>query len=434
MSKKITLLEAIMLGIGGMYGVGIFVFPGSTGRLNDGLDFLAWLITGIMMIAVGLVYSDMSSAFEVDGGPAVYPFEVFKKRALSKFLSFYSGAGFFVGWTIAITICAITSPYYLYYILPISLNYSIVTSLILIFFATLLVIFGVKLSGKVNQILTFILLAITLAFTIAVFSYSGLPIHLSNNYKFDISKFLASIGIIIGAYGAWASIPSVYSSVENPKKNVPLSVAISILSVAAIYVLMVMSLHSLIPYNEFLNNPEVAYSPFSYASIQLEKLTGTKIFTYLFSLSALLAIFTTMIVGFLSLSRAVYAMSEKGIIPQKIYDIDSKNGRYILSTVIISLTSSLFSLFPQYFYKFMVIGLVVGTNIPYAINLISYIYFKHSSPSGFLSRRIGIFLGIMSFSIIIVSSYALSLQEVKASAIALSILFVAYVIYYFFRK
>jgi len=425
--KKISFSEALMIGIGGMFGLAIFVFPGTTGKMIDGWDIIAWPLTGLLMLTVGMIYSELSSAYKVDGGPVLYIRLVFGKTLLSDLLSFIANAGFYVGWTIAIVIGAITAPQYLAYAFPIISNISSILPPILIISLYAISISGFKRSSRTNFFLTLILLAFSLVYSVTVLSKGNL----SNAFPsigFDMKPFLSSIGIIIGAYGAWVGIPSIYNEIENPGKTVPKAVTASIAFTAGVYTLLVLSIHAVIPYSSFLDSSQVQLSPFSYA---LDTVGGSIYLKVIFSLAVFLAISTTILVGIMSLGASISASSEYGVLPAKIAALDKKLGGSYPFSALVSVIPSLFlSTFPQYFFQLFVIGLVVGTDLPYIINIASYIVFKLKKGDRLSDFRapFGTALAISAFFLIGISALNLSMYELKWSLLTITLLIIVFLL------
>ncbi|MGB9725841.1 MAG: APC family permease [Fervidicoccaceae archaeon] len=426
MAGKIDFTEALMIGIGGMFGLAIFVFPGTTGKMIGGWDVIAWPLTGLLMISVGLIYSELSSAYKVSGGPVLYIRLVLGKSILSDMLSFISTAGFYIGWTIAIVIGAITAPQYLAYAFPFIIPLLPVLPPLLVVITYIISISGFKRATRTNYILTLSLLVVVVIYSASILSKGDFSkIFISPEAK--LSPFLSSIGIIIGAYGAWVGIPTLYNQIKQPDKNVPKAVSLSLVFTAAIYTILVLALHSVVPYESFLSVPEAQISPFSYA---LELVGGSYYFKIIFSLAVFLAIFTTMLVGMLSLGTSIFMASEYGLISKKLAYLDKKiGGSNPISTLVSAIPSIILSIYPQYFFSLMVIGLVIGTDLPYIINLGSYVIYKMRENDLESPFRVpfGLLVGVVAFSLIVISTVNLSLYELEWSLMAIAIILLVFV-------
>jgi APA family basic amino acid/polyamine antiporter len=417
--------EALMLGIGGMFGLAIFVFPGTTGKLIGSWDIIAWPIAGLLMVSVGLIYSELSSAFKLNGGPVLYPKLVLGDTIISRLLSFLTSIGFFLGWTIAIVIGAITAPEYLSYAIPIGRSISIVLPIVTVIIVAVISMIGIKRSSTTNYLLTVVLLIISLGFSGWAISKGSI----ANAYplpKINPTQFLSSIGMIIGAYGAWVAIPTLYKEIRDAEKIVPSATVASIVITAGIYTLLVVSLHMTIPNDDFVSIPTVQMSPFSYG---LEKIGAPYFLKASFSLAVFLAIITTMLVGMMSIAASIHSISEQGLLPNKISLYDKKlGGNFAFSTFIAALPSIILSAFPQYFFQLMVIGLVVGTDMPYLINIASYVCYKLKRMDRLAAFRApyGSILSAIAFGVIGVSSVNLSSYELEWSFISILLISLAF--------
>lgn len=433
LSRKITYIEAVMMGIGGMFGLAIFVFPGTVAKMIGSWEVLTWPVAGLLMIPVGLIYSELSSAFKVNGGPAVYTRLVFGDSFISKLLSFLTLMGFFVGWTIAIVIGAIAAPMYLSFSFPMLENFYAILPPIMVIAILLISISGYRRASRVNYALTAALLVVTI-FYISTISSRGELSNIIPSNSLNISSFFSSIGIVIGAYGAWVGIPSLYKEIRDPERVVPKATAVSIIATAIVYTALVISLHAVVPYSYFLTNPKAQTSPFSFALEILGSNQGIKV---IFSMAVFLAIATTMLIGVLSLSASINSGSEQGVIPISISKYDKKLGdKHIISTLIAAIPSVVLSMVPQYFFQLMVIGLVIGTDLPYLINVSSYLYYKYKGMDKIADYKLkhGVFLGLLSFVIIGISALNLSMLELFWSGVTVAILCALFVLREFLSK
>lgn len=427
MTSKISFIEALMIGIGGMFGLAIFVFPGTTGKLIGGWDVVAWPLTGALMVSVALIYSELSSAYKISGGPVLYIKLVTGESFVSNMLSFITTVGFYIGWTIAIVIGAISVPQYLAYAFPFISNYSNILPPILVILSYIISIMGIKKATRANYILTLFLLAMSFVYSYMILSRGDFS-NIISSQKFQLTPFLSSIGIIIGAYGAWVGIPTLYNEIKDPDKTVPKAVVMSLVFTAGIYTILVLSIHSVIPYEYFVTNPEAQISPFSYA---LKLINSGGYFKVIFSLAVFLAIFTTMIVGMLSIGTSIHMASEYLLISRKLSEMDKKvGGSNAISTLVTALPSLFLSMEPQYFFQLMVIGLVVGTDLPYIINLVSYILYKIKKADSRASFKLpfGTGVGALAFALVAISTINLSLYELKWSLAAITIIVILFIL------
>jgi amino acid transporter len=67
--KKIGLLSAVSIGIGGMVGGGIFAVLGLAVQLAAGGTYVAFAIAGFIALLTSYSYARLSAAYPSQGGP-----------------------------------------------------------------------------------------------------------------------------------------------------------------------------------------------------------------------------------------------------------------------------------------------------------------------------------------------------------------------------
>lgn len=87
MTRRLTLVDCIGIGINGIIGSGIFLLPARVFRASGGLAWASWFAVGGVCLLVGLCFGEAASGTERSGGPYAYA------RA-----AFGDWVGFAVGW------------------------------------------------------------------------------------------------------------------------------------------------------------------------------------------------------------------------------------------------------------------------------------------------------------------------------------------------
>ncbi len=411
-----------MLGVGGMIGSAIFIFPGETGVLAGASSILAWLLAGLLMMAVSMVYIKLAVKYPESGGPVLYPYYAFKSsREVAHLLSFLEGAGFFVGWLICVVISSLCIPSYISYAIAPVNSYlgKTVIALSSIALVAAVNMIRVRRTGFINTILTSFVLAGIILFisTGVVHGVSHPQISFSNLKPKSISGFLASIAIAVSAYGAWVGIASIAGEVRDPERTVKRGILLSLTIVTSAYTLVVLSIHLNTPLSLFKPSSPIIYSPVSYTASLISRL---RVYRVVIALTAITSIVTTMIVGVMSLSRALYALSTLGLAPKAFASLSSSKvpAKAVLA---VAVASGVLALFPSLFFKMIVVGLVIGTIMPYAINIASYISVEYRS-----SGLKAIANAAIALTVLVITGLNLSLKEVKASLVTLAIISALY--------
>jgi basic amino acid/polyamine antiporter, APA family len=370
LTRKLGLLDCVLLSVGGMVGSAIFVFPGSTGRLVGPASTLAWVVAGLLMMAIALCYTELALAFPKEGGPAVFPAETFgRNRTVRLLASYLEGICYCVGMVFSITISALAIAQYLGVAYPRAQGYVIPIALVAIALSFLVNLVGVTNTSCTNLVLSAVLLTVLLVFVAGAVTRFE-PTNYDPFFTNGPTKFFAAVQLALTGYGAWTAIPSVVEEVKQPAKTVPRAILLSLLVTVALYTGVVVALHGVVAPSAFVAGDPVTTVPLGVAAAKL----GLPILRqYLLPLAAIVAIFTTMLVGTMSASRVVFALGRNGTLPSPFASVHSRFQVPWVGLVAVSLVAAALTTFPNYFYELLVTASVVGTGLPYALNIVSFV-------------------------------------------------------------
>lgn len=263
MNKKLNLLDSIMLIMGSMIGSGIFIV--SAGMLRElgspTMLILAWLVTAALTLMAALSYGELAALMPKAGGQYVY-----LKEAYSPLF------GFLYGWTLftiiqtgTIAAVAVGFAKFTGVIFPVFSEKNILTAIPITNHFTLNIsaaqLLGIGLIalltvfnfGKVkNAALLQNVFTIGKIGSLLFIIFAGLYFILSNQNPPTLptqSTLLTSSNVNIGVFAAalvgsifsadaWNNITFTAGEMENPKRNLPLSLLIGTGSVLFLYVLI----------------------------------------------------------------------------------------------------------------------------------------------------------------------------------------------------
>lgn len=266
MKHELGLLDGTMLVAGSMIGSGIFIVSADITRRVDSAGWLiiVWLITGFMTLTAAVSYGELSAMFPKAGGQYVY-----LKESYNKLVAFLYGWSFFAviqTGTIAAVGVAF-SKFAAYIIHPLSednillnlgfikISAAQIVSIVVIVLLTFINTRGVK-GGKIIQN-TFTLTKLLSLFGLIIFGFIALKgdiWHANWTNAFDIHQLNSNgsisnytIGAALGAISiamvgsifssdAWNSVTFIAGEMNNPKRNIGLSLFLGTLIVTIIYV------------------------------------------------------------------------------------------------------------------------------------------------------------------------------------------------------
>uniref|UniRef100_A0A0N5C655 Large neutral amino acids transporter small subunit 1 n=1 Tax=Strongyloides papillosus TaxID=174720 RepID=A0A0N5C655_STREA len=268
LEKSLTLFNGVSMIVGCIIGSGIFVSPTGVQEKagSVGVSLLIWLTCGIFAGIGSYCYAELGTLIRKSGGDYAYIMEAF-----GPFL------GFVRLWIEAIVVrpctCTIVALTFSIYMLkplfadcppPDGLAQLIAAALIIIL--TAINCISVRLATAVQDIFT-----VAKVFALIAIICSGLYLIIFGNDKYRESfeniwegttKDVASASLAfysgLFAYQGWNYLNFIVEELQNPKKNLPLAILISCVTVTLIYVLTNVALYAVISPDEMLLSPAVA--------------------------------------------------------------------------------------------------------------------------------------------------------------------------------
>jgi APA family basic amino acid/polyamine antiporter len=273
MKHELGLLDGTMLVAGSMIGSGIFIVSADITRNVGSAGWLifVWVITGFMTLTAAVSYGELSAMFPKAGGQYVY-----LKEAYNKLIAFLYGWSFFaVIQTGTIAAVGVAFSKFTAYLIPAvsednilfstqigSVHFTIsaaqLVSIVVIVLLTFINTKGVK-SGKIIQNI-FTLTKLLSLFGLIIFGFIALKgdvWHANWSNAWNMHKlnadgtdngigsltFAAALGAIaasmvgsIFSSDAWNNVTFIAGEMNNPKRNIGLSLFLGTLIVTIIYV------------------------------------------------------------------------------------------------------------------------------------------------------------------------------------------------------
>nr|XP_014349522.1 PREDICTED: cystine/glutamate transporter [Latimeria chalumnae] len=314
LKKKVTLLRGISIIIGTIIGAGIFISPKgilkNTGSV--GMSLILWTVCGILSLFGALSYAELVPSIKKSGGHYTYVLEAFGPlpafvRVWVELLVIRPAA------TAVISLAFgqyILEPLFMPCAVP-ELAIKLVT-VVSITLVMLLNSMSVSWSARIQIFLTFCkLVAILIIIIPGIIQLSK-----GENQNFEdafVGKDISIMGLPLAfysgmyAYAGWFYLNFVTEEVENPEKNIPLAICISMTIVTVGYVLTNVAYFSVLSAGELLASEAVAVT-------FAEKLMGK--FSLMVPIFVALSCFGSMNGGIFAVSRLFYVASREGHLPE----------------------------------------------------------------------------------------------------------------------
>jgi len=267
--RGLGLLDSTMIVMGSMIGSGIFIVSADVARQipSPALLVLAWVLAGVFTQACALGFAELAAAFPRAGGQYTYLRE-----------SFGPLMGFLFGWTLflvintgtiaavavafarflGVLVPAVSSTSYLVNWGEVTLPFTAhrflaaistqqLAAILSIVVLTVINCFGIRLGAIVQNIFTFTktgaLLALALVGVLVGWNAQAVEINFGDFWRNAewsapalVALGLAMVGPIFAA-DAWYQITYTAEEVENPSRNLPLSLVLGVGIVCSLYVL-----------------------------------------------------------------------------------------------------------------------------------------------------------------------------------------------------
>jgi len=233
---KLGLKEIVAMGIGGMVGGGIFSVLGLSAEIAGHAAPLAFALGGLIAGLTGLAYARLGLAFEADGGSFTYLEHAFSHRNIAGM----GGWLLLVGYIGTLALYAFTFGMYGSAMLdPQAHNpatqHFLQSFILLLFLGVNL--YSVKAAGRSEDVIVLVKVLILSLFAIVGLFYIR-KAHVLPIFNNGEGGMLMATALIFVAYEGFELIPNAVNEMENPRRDLPLGIGISIIVTIVIYVLV----------------------------------------------------------------------------------------------------------------------------------------------------------------------------------------------------
>ncbi len=252
MNKKISLKEAISIGIGGMVGGGIFAVLGLAVSLAKGGTPIAFLFAGMIALITSYSYVKLSQTFPDRGGTVKFINEGFG-------ISLFSGGInnlLWVSYIIMLSLYASAFGSYAPNLFEITsnktINFHIYASGIVVI-ATAINYYSIKVVGKIEAWAVIIKLIILLSFVVigvyGLFGNENISQLAIENWENPIQLITGGMVIFV-AYEGFELIANAVPDLENPKQNISKAYFYSVIFVILLYVIIAIVTVGSLPFSD----------------------------------------------------------------------------------------------------------------------------------------------------------------------------------------
>lgn len=320
LNKTLGAFDVFAIATGAMFSSGLFLLPGLAASETGPSVFLAYLVSGILVVPTMLSKAELGTAFPRAGG-TYYIID----RTLGPLMGSIGGFGSWLSLVFKSAFALIGMGAYIsiFFEVPIT---PVAITLTLAFGA--LNIFGAKETSKLQNILVIILLSVLAFYLVQGFSYlfslDMLDVHreqFTPFFKNGIQGFFATVGMVFVSYAGLTKVVSVAEEVEDPNKNIPRGMFLSILAAIIVYVAGVYLMTAVLEPQAFYKD----LTPVATAgSVFMDWLPGDT-GLILVVIAAIAAFASTGNAGIMSASRFPLAMARDKLVHSKFSELGKFN-------------------------------------------------------------------------------------------------------------
>ena len=328
LKKNLTLFDVYAMSTGAMFSSGLFLLPGIAASYTGNSVWLAYLFAGFLILPAMYCMAELSTAMPKAGGTYY-----FLDRAMGPLMGTIGGLGSWIAVVFKSAFALVGMGAYLgiYLDLPFT-----VTAILLTIAFGLINIFGAKETTLLQRILVTTLVVILIAFVLAGLKETNVasaffPEGNGNGFfKSGLVGFISTIGLVFVSYAGLTKVASVAEEVQNPDRNIPLGMTLSLITATVIYTLGTVVLINIL-------EPQALYASLTPIADAGREFLGWMPFdlgVILIVVAAIAAFASTGNAGIMSASRYPYAMAKDKLVPQRLSQI----GKYGTPTIAIIVT------------------------------------------------------------------------------------------------
>ena len=332
LKKSLGLFDVIAISTGAMFSSGFFLLPGLAAAQTGASVILAYFLACILILPAMFSMSELSTAMPKAGG-AYY----FIDRSMGPLAGTVGGVGIYAILVLKTAFALIGIGAYTVLIMDLPIK-EVAVTLTIVFM--ILNIFGAKETAILQRVLVVVLITI-LGLFIVEGLYGTTKVGLANIvgedappfFTFGAGGFFSTIGFVFISYIGLTKVASVAEEVQNPDRNLPLGMIISLLITVTIYVLGVFIIVVFLP-------PTELYASLTPVADTVSSFSGSipvQASLFLIVAAAFASFASTGNAGLLSASRYPLAMARDQLLPAKFLEL----GRFHTPVFSVVLTSAL---------------------------------------------------------------------------------------------
>ncbi len=304
--RKIGLVGAIAIGIGGMVGGGIFAVLGEAVSISHGATPVAFLAAGLVALLTAFSYARLSVAYPNRGGTVFFIDTAFGNNLASGSVNLMLWLSYLV--TIALYAVAFASYAQTFFTSPVSsfLNHALISAAIIL--PTLINLLSATFVSRSETFI--VILKLLLLALIIVLSLPHLEVqHIAPAHWGSPLAVISAGMIIFVAYEGFELIANAAEDIDDPGRNLPRAFIASVVIVMALYIVIAAITVSAVSETELAAAKDYALA------VAARPALGQTGFVIV-AVAALLATFSAINATIYGNARLGYTLAKEGELPE----------------------------------------------------------------------------------------------------------------------
>ena len=255
LERRLSLGQATAINMTDMVGIGPFItMPMVIGMMNGPFFLYAWIAGAFLSIVDAMVWSELGAAFPKAGGSYNFLKEAYGKNGAGKMMSFLFVWQTMIQAPLVIASAAIGFSKYFSYLIPLNSTTERIVSGSVVVLIIFLLYRKIDTIGKISVFLwsgVIITMFWIIGGGIAHGNFLSPITNINTGMHLDYA-FVTAIGFAsvksVYSYLGYYNVCHLGSEIKNPSKNIPRSMLISIAGIAVLYLMMNVSVVSVMPW------------------------------------------------------------------------------------------------------------------------------------------------------------------------------------------
>ena len=355
LKRGLGFVDLWSVGVGALIGGGIFTVIGPAVAQAGPALFIAFIIAGIVALLSSMSYAEMASIWPYQGASYAYAKFAFAplSKSLGQLIALWCSGLYFLSFAFAAGAVNLGFAGYFSFIFPRvdpSISAPIISVLI-----TLLLLFGITATGKVNTFFSIIqVLSLFAIAIVAIFANPAGPFESGEFMPNGWTGVFAATALIAFGQMQVEAVLTLGEEAKNPRRNLPLAQISALVTVVILYILTGYGTTAVASPEELANSA----APLSLAMENVLPGIGA----VLIAIAALTATGTSTIGCILGSSRMLYAAARERAVPPVFAKVGERSGVPVYAVIFTGIIA-LMATFTSAFGYSEAIGMLVSAAV-----------------------------------------------------------------------